>query len=99
MAVFSSTNMAVGALALAIARACLRISTRQPNEELKPTAAPSSLVESFTVCAAAKLRCVRLPNNRLWRDAMFCTLTIDGIPLGQVELTGAPRAIGFLGPL
>lgn len=30
---------------------------------------------------------------------MFCTLTLDGVPLGQVELTGAPRAIGLLGPL
>ena len=30
---------------------------------------------------------------------MFCTLMLDGVPLGQVELTGAPRAIGFLAPL
>jgi hypothetical protein len=30
---------------------------------------------------------------------MFCTLMLDGVPLGQVELTGAPRAIGLLSPL
>ena len=30
---------------------------------------------------------------------MFCTLTLDGVPLGQVDLSGAPRAIGLLGPL
>lgn len=30
---------------------------------------------------------------------MFCTLTLDGVPLGQVELTGAPRALGLLGTL
>jgi len=29
---------------------------------------------------------------------MFCTLMLDGVPLGQVELTGAPRAVGFLSP-
>ena len=29
---------------------------------------------------------------------MFCTVMLDGVPLGQVELTGAPRAVGFLSP-
>lgn len=30
---------------------------------------------------------------------MFCTLLLAGVPLGQVELTGAPRAVGLLSPL
>jgi hypothetical protein len=30
---------------------------------------------------------------------MYCTLLLDGVPLGQVELTCAPRAIGLLSPL
>ena len=30
---------------------------------------------------------------------MYCTLQLDGVPLGQVELTGAPRAVGLLNPL
>ena len=29
---------------------------------------------------------------------MFCTLMLDGVPLGQVEITGAPSAVGFLSP-
>jgi hypothetical protein len=32
-------------------------------------------------------------------DAMYCTLTLDGVPVGQVDLAGAPRAVGFLSPL
>ena len=30
---------------------------------------------------------------------MFCTVQLDGVPIGQVELSGAPRAIGILLPL
>lgn len=30
---------------------------------------------------------------------MFCTLLLDGVPLGQAELTGAPRAVGLMSPL
>ena len=30
---------------------------------------------------------------------MFCTLTLDGVPLGQADLNGAPRAIGLLNKL
>jgi len=29
---------------------------------------------------------------------MYCTVQLDGVPIGQVELVGAPRAIGVLLP-
>ena len=65
----NSHELPSGSTSASCVRRGMFLNRRRANEELKPTAAPSSLVESFTASAAAELRRVSQTDLSLNKDA------------------------------